>query len=403
MSLFTSLFLIYYLSSRIPLFEHSKNDDEVVENIKEKKYKYGFDVDSFHIAEGMIQPNQFLGTILSGSGISYSIIDEISKKARDVFNVRDLRAGKKFALVSKDSCSTIDYFVYEPNPYRYVLYKTTLPVSVEIREREVENCVESAIGIINSSLWLSMAEEGHKFELISEMESALAWTIDFHHIQKGDRYKLIFERKYIEGESVGVGRLLGAYFENYSKPYYSIYFENDRHFGFYDEEGRSMEKAFLKAPVKYSRISSRYNRRRFHPVLKRYKGHFGTDYAAPRGTPIFAVADGLVTQAGYTKGNGNYVRIKHDEIYQSQYLHMSKFAKGLKAGGHVKQNEVIGYVGSTGLATGPHVCFRFWKNGKQVDHLRENLPPPEPMPEKDLPEFFRLRDKIVAELDQMTF
>jgi murein DD-endopeptidase MepM/ murein hydrolase activator NlpD len=156
-----------------------------------------------------------------------------------------------------------------------------------------------------------------------------------------------------------------------------------------------MKRAFLKAPVKFSRISSRYSNRRFHPVLKRYKGHYGTDYAAPHGTPIVAVANGVVTATSYTKNNGNYVKLRHDDVYETQYLHMQRFARGIRPGVHVSQGDVIGYVGATGLATGPHVCFRFWKNGRQVDHLRENLPPPEPMPDEDIPAFEKVKADIL--------
>jgi len=164
-----------------------------------------------------------------------------------------------------------------------------------------------------------------------------------------------------------------------------------------------MKKNFLKSPVKYSRISSGFNMNRFHPVLKRRKAHLGTDYAAPYGTPILAVANGVVTKASRTRGNGNYVKIKHDKTYQTQYLHMQKFAKGVDVGVHVKQGQVIGYVGSTGLATGPHVCFRFWKNGRQVNHLKEDLPPPDPMPEKDIPAFEIVRDKVAKQLDEINW
>jgi murein DD-endopeptidase MepM/ murein hydrolase activator NlpD len=247
-----------------------------------------------------------------------------------------------------------------------------------------------------------MENLGHPKGLILRMEDALAWSVSFYHVQSGDAYKVIYEHEYIDGVPVGVGKLLGASFETGGKEIFSIYFDGDNYSGYYDEEGRPMKRAFLKAPVRYSRISSRYSLRRFHPVQKRYKGHFGTDYAADYGTPIMAVADGKITKASYTKGNGNYVKVRHDRTYETQYLHMSKFAKGIKPGGSVKQGDVIGYVGATGLATGPHVCFRFWKNGKQVDHLKENLPPPEPMPDESMPDFEKVRDAIVPQLARIS-
>ena len=254
-------------------------------------------------------------------------------------------------------------------------------------------------GSIESSLWNAMVDNGMSFELTARMEDALQWSIDFHHLQKGDQFKLVYDENYIEGKPVGVGQVHAAYYKNFDNEYYAIYYPEGKHQGYYDLEGRPMKAFFLKAPVKYSRISSYYNLNRFHPILKRRRPHFGTDYAAPYGTPIYAVGNGVVTKASYTKGNGNFVKIKHDKVYETQYLHMQSFAKGISSGVHVKQGQVIGYVGSTGLATGPHVCFRFWKNGKQVNHLRLNFPPPEPIPESEIPEFKKIRDEFLAQLD----
>ena len=193
--------------------------------------------------------------------------------------------------------------------------------------------------------------------------------------------------------------MIGALYKSGDAEFYSIRFNSGKYDGFFDLEGRPMKKAFLKSPVEYSRISSRFSNNRFHPILKRNKGHFGTDYAAPCGTPIRAVADGRVSQVSYTSGNGNYVKIHHDKTYDTQYLHMSRFGPGIKPGVHVKQGQTIGYIGRTGLATGCHVCFRFWKNGRQVDHLREKMPPPEAMDPATLPAYFEVRDQIKAALD----
>ena len=297
----------------------------------------------------------------------------------------------------------MECLVYEPDPYKYVRYHLGDSVGVDIVQRDVEECVEYSDGTITSSLWSSMEKTGHAQDLISAMEDALAWSVDFHHVQKDDEYRLVYEQKYIKGEPVGIGKLLGAYYRSGDNEFYSIWFDAGNYSGFYDLEGRPMKRAFLKAPVKYSRISSRYSLNRYHPILKRYKGHFGTDYAAPYGTPIVAVADGTVEIAGYTSGNGNYVKLRHDAVYETQYLHMQKFATGMRAGVHVQQGQVIGYVGSTGLATGPHVCYRFWKNGKQVDPFRENLPKPEPMPSADIPAFEQTKAQIVPQLQQGTW
>lgn len=362
---------------------------------------YGYHIDSVYFETFSLELNQTLGDILNPYGISHQKISRLAESAKDVFSVRNLQVGKKCSIVRDNQNGEVIGFVYEPSPYRFVRYHLKDTIFTEMHERLYETCIEEAKGIILSSLWVSMQEEGYKHALIVEMENALAWSIDFHHILKGDSYKLVFERQYIDGEPVGIGRLLGAYFKNYENEYYSIYFKNPSYEGYYDEEGRPMKKAFLKAPVRYSRISSRYNPRRFHPILKRTKGHFGTDYAASCGTPIMAVADGLIEKAAYTGNNGNYIKIRHDRMYQTQYLHMTRFASGMKSGVHVKQGQVIGYVGKTGLATGCHVCFRFWKNGKQVDHLREKLPPPDPMPEEALPIFYEIRDLMKTQLDNI--
>lgn len=366
------------------------------------QFAYGFNLDSFDIDRFELEPNQFLGDILADRGVGYSDIATLTEVARNVYSVRKLRAGSPCAIVRRKGTGLVECFVYEPSPYTYVRYHIFDEPCVDIVERDVEVCIESGYGVIESSLWLSMENLGHQYALISRMEDALAWSVDFHHLQRGDSYKLLYEQKYIDGAPVGIGNLLGVSFQPTGQdPVYSVYFESDNYNGFFDEQGRPMKRAFLKAPVRYSRISSRYSLRRYHPILKRYKGHFGTDYAADYGTPIMAVADGTVTHAAYTRGNGNYIKIRHDDVYETQYLHMSRFATHMRAGRHVRQGEVIGYVGSTGLATGPHVCFRFWKNGRQVDHLRENLPPPDPMPREQMPEYLQVRDQIIPELESI--
>lgn len=364
--------------------------------------KYGLPVDSFSITNNTIKPNQFLSNLLADHKVDYAKIDELAKNTKSVFDVRNLRAGKDFSIFTKDTADGADYFVYEPSVYQYVVYDLK-NASAEVFQRDIDTIVQTFSGVIESSMWNAMTGSGLSYELTSKMEDAFAWSVDFHHIQKGDRFKLIYEQKQIEGEPVGVGNILAAQFENMDNDHYAIYYESANHNGYFDLEARSMKKVFLKAPVKYSRISSGYNLRRFHPVLRRTRPHYGTDYAAPYGTPIYAVADGVVTKANYTKGNGRYVKIKHDEVYQTQYLHMQKFAKGITPGVHVKQGQTIGYVGSSGLATGPHVCFRFWKYGKQVNHRAMNLPPPDPMPEADKPAYFLVRDKYKKELDKISY
>ncbi len=362
--------------------------------------RYGFAIDTFQVYEGRIQPNEFLADILMRHRVPYEQIDRLVRHMGEVFDARQLRAGKPYTVLSRDTQQMADYFIYEPSIFAYYVFDLKKATVTRVA-RPVETRVRTASGLIESSLWNTMVDNGLSFELAAKLEDAFQWTLDFHHLQRGDYFKLVYEAQYIEGREVGVGRILAAYYNNQGAEYYAIWYDQTEEAGYYDLQGRPMNKGFLKAPVKYARISSAYNPRRYHPILKRVRPHLGTDYAAPYGTPILAVGDGVVVKAGYTRGNGNYVKIKHNDTYATQYLHMQRFAKGIRVGAHVKQGQVIGYVGATGLATGPHVCFRFWKNGRQVDHRRLTFPPPEPLPQKELPAFFKVRDVYVKMLKQV--
>lgn len=365
---------------------------------KVTSYKYGFNLDEFAVEENKIRSNQFLGDILYKNGISYGLIAELEEKAKDVYDVRKIRSGNNYAIIREDSCYETVALVYEPDPLRYVVFDFRDSVRVDVTDREYVTCIETASGNLESSLWNAIVGKGYEAALVDLMEDALASSVDFYHTQKGDEFKVIYEKNYIDDVPATLGKVLAAYYKNERGEHHAIYFESGTYEGFFDYEGRPSKKAFLRSPVKYSRISSRFTYSRFHPIKKTRIPHLGTDYAAPHGTPIRSVADGVVTKASYTKGNGKYVKIKHDRTYETQYLHMSRFAKGIVPGQTVKRGETIGYVGSTGLATGPHVCFRFWKNGKQVDHFRENFPPPDPMPEEYLPSFYETRANYVEYL-----
>ena len=361
--------------------------------------KYGFAIDTFQVLTRKIRRNDFLADILLGQQIEYPVIDQLVKNSEGVFDIKNLRAGREYTLLTKDSLAPPQYLVYEPSVYEYVIFELTDSLRVTKVERPVSTAINTAEGTIETSLWNTMIDNGLSFELAAEMENALQWSIDFHRIQKGDEFKLVFEEKFVEGEAVGIGRLEAAYFKNYDKEFYAIFFEGKEEDAYYDLEGQPMKRAFLKSPIKkFSRISSYYNLNRFHPVLRRRRPHLGTDYAAPYGTPIQAVGNGVVTKASYTKGNGNYVKIRHDKTYETQYLHMQKFARGIRSGVHVQQGDIIGYVGSTGLATGPHVCFRFWKDGRQINHLRLSFPAKDPLPVDELPAFFEVRDDYLRKM-----
>ncbi len=384
-------------------FADSPSQSQVSETFEEKPTKYGFDLNENFIDFAEIRPNQFLSDILQYEGIDYLKITEVEKAAKDIYSIRRFKSGKNISFVRPDSCAAPTHFVYEPDAFRYVVYDLGDSIQVDIKEKEFEKCLDVATGEIKSSLWNALKDAGQSAALIDKMEDALASQVDFYHTQKGDKFKIIFEQKYIEDKPVAIGNILGAVYTNDRGDHFSFYYQDDEYDGYYDYEGRASTSAFLRAPVKYSRISSSYNLRRFHPIKKRTIPHYGTDYAAAHGTPIIAVANGVVTHASYTRGNGKYVKIKHDKTYQTQYLHMSRFASGIRKGTSVKQGQCIGYVGSTGLATGPHVCFRFWKNGKQINHRREIFPPAKTMKKEDLPKFFKTRDATYDLLNSLDY
>ncbi|MBU1822703.1 MAG: peptidoglycan DD-metalloendopeptidase family protein, partial [Bacteroidetes bacterium] len=304
-------------------------------------------------------------------------------------------------LHSQDSLKTARFFVYEPNDLEYVVYDLRDTLSVALHEREVETVERELVGEIRGSLYQSILEAGGSAQLVNALADIYAWRLDLNHMQVGDTFKLIFEEKQVNGKTIEQGNLKAAFIGHSGEPLYAIAFDQGEGTSYYDQEGNSFKKAFLKEPVEYSRISSRFTKRRFHPVQKRFKAHLGTDFAAPHGTPIRTVGDGVVLEAGRSGGNGNYVKIRHNKTYTTQYLHMSRFAKGIRRGARVKMGQTIGYVGSTGLSTGPHLCYRFWKNGRQVDALKEKLPQADPVKKDNMIAFQLTREQIMGRMEAM--
>lgn len=372
------------------------------ESAKGTSLKFGFPLDSVYFQENIIKKNEVFSNVLSANGLSSNLILLIENKAKDIFNFRNIKAGSKYHIIKSNECDEMPIaFIYEPDKYTYFVCDLRNDIKVNLVEREVELCEESAFGSIESSLWQSLSKAGVDNSIIDKMEEALSTSVDFYHTQKGDEFKLIFEKKYIDGEYIGLGKLKAASYTTGNNTSYSMLYTSKDYEGYLDFDGRPARKTFLKAPVKFSRISSNFNLRRFHPIKNVTIPHLGTDYAAPYGTEIRAVSDGVVTAAAYGSGNGNFVKIRHDKVYETQYLHMSRFAKGVRSGTRVRQGQTIGYVGATGLATGPHVCFRFWKNGKQINHLKEKMPAPEPLPASELKNYFELRDKMMLRLQNI--
>lgn len=404
---YTDIVVSLFIASVIILGYHAdtqlnnaKGSSALVQN--SAKNVFGFNPDSVHIQPSIIKKNDIFGNILKDNGLTANMIMLIEHEAKNIFNLRNIQVGAKYHVIKKHECDDKPLaIIYEPDKYKYVVYDLRDSVSVSLVEKNVEVCEQYAYGVINTSLWKALEEQDVNPSVIDLMEDALSTSVDFYHTKKGDQFKLIYENKYIDGELIGMGRLIAASYINDNGASYSMLYKTKDYEGYFDAEGRPAKKTFLKAPVKFSKISSNYNLRRFHPIKGKTIPHLGTDYAAPYGTEIRSVADGVVTNASYTSGNGNFVKVKHDNVYETQYLHMSRFAKGIKPGTRVKQGQTIGYVGSTGLSTGPHVCFRFWKNGRQVNHLKEKLPSAKPMNMSELPAYFEYRDKMLLKLNQI--
>ena len=365
---------------------------------------YDICTEDYKVHRGELEQGQTLGAVLYLNHIDHGRIDQIVKASKGIFDFRKAKTGKKFTvLCSNDSIEKAKYFIYEMSNTDYVVFDIRDTIDVFLGQKPIEVKLRQASGQIESSLWNALINNNMSPALVMELSSNIyAWTIDFFRIQKGDYFKIVYEEKFVEGELVGIGRVHAAMFNHANEDFYAFYFEEEEHFGdYFDDEGGALRKAFLRAPLNYSRISSSYSKRRKHPVTGRIKAHLGTDYAAPTGTPILSTANGTITEARYKRNNGNYVKVRHNSTYSTQYLHMSKIKSGIRPGVYVKQGDVIGFVGSTGLATGPHVCYRFWKNGRQVDPYKQKLPPSKPVKDENREEYNLLKDSLMTVLQSI--
>ena len=360
-----------------------KKPESKPEIVKEKIIKqFGFTLNDYTVKRDTVKSGDSFGSILEDNNLFYPQIYNIVQKAKKVFDVRRINIGKPYSILfSKDSLETPQVFIYQPNLIDYVVVSLTDSLWAEKKSKAVKLVEFEAEGVITSSLSETMEEKKLSPLLSNELSEIYAWTIDFFRLEKGDNFKVIYSSKFVDDSiSVGLNRIHSAYFEHRGKPFYAIEFETDPKRGlveYFDENGKNLRRAFLRAPVQFSRISSRYNLKRKIAFYGRVRPHRGTDFAAPRGTPIRATASGTVSKSSYTRSNGNYVKIKHNGTYSTQYLHMDK--RGVKVGQFVNQGDYIGTVGMTGNTSGPHVCYRFWKNGKQVDPLRQKLPEAKPI------------------------
>lgn len=378
--------------------------------IIEKEYLFGYDLDLYETDHDTVKSGMTWNDLFAAFDISQYTINKTVDNLRDsTFNVKYIVAGKPFTIFKTKNSGLGSHLVYEPDAFTYISFEfegDSVNIKKENRPTEITERTISGVIEKNSNLSTEIHKNFDSYnmtaELASSIEGVYAWSVDFFKLQVGDKFVVTYDEKSVDGKPYAVDNIKYAWFEHAGGGLYAFDFtdKTGEVSGFYNELGEEMKRPFLMAPVQYTRISSRYNSGgRFHPVLKRTRPHLGTDYAAPTGTPIYTTADGTITAATRSGGNGIYVKVRHNKTYETQYLHMSKIADGIRPGVRVRQGDVIGYVGQTGLATGPHVCYRFWKNGKQIDPHSEKFPKSEPMKEEVKPEFLEFIAPFKVKLD----
>lgn len=368
---------------------------------EQAEYLLGLRIDTLQLEDGRIKDGWSLSLLLGRYGVPARVIDQMVKTAKPVFDVRRIQSGHDYiAMRTLDSLPRLRYFLYKESRTDYVIFDFADSLQVYRTQKEVLMKSQCAQGTVSHSLWKSLYDNGYNTTLANPLSDIYAWQIDFFGIQKGDGYKVLYDEYFVDDSvSVGIGEIHAAVFRHGGKDYFAFPFEQDGYKDYFDENGVNLRKAFLKAPLKYSRISSRFNPSRLHPVLKIRRPHLGVDYAAPTGTPVVSIGAGVVTKKAYQKeGAGNYVTIKHNGTYSTTYMHLSRFAAGLAVGSKVSQGEVIGYVGATGLATGPHLDFRVYRNGQPIDPLKMESPPSTPLKEAYRDSFEVVKQQLMKDL-----
>lgn len=377
----------------------TKNGEE--QTAPPRVYIYNIDCTDHEVIRGEVQKGETAGKIFDRYGVTAAQIDRIARVCRDTFDLRKIRIGGRYTvLLSGDSTARhLDHFVYEKNITDYVTI-SLVGDSIAVRNGRKDVRVErhKSTAHISSSLWNSIADAGMPISLAVDLEDIYGWSVDFFGLQTGDNFTVIYEKQYVDTVCIGSGRIWGAVFNHNGKQLYAIPFRQGEKITYWDENGNSLRKLLLKAPLKYSRISSRFSHARLHPVHRVYRPHHGVDYAAPKGTPVYAIADGTVIFKGWGGGGGNTLKIKHPRNLTSGYLHLSGFAKGIATGVRVSQGQLIGYVGSTGTSTGPHLDFRLWKGGTPIDPLKAPSEPVEPIKAENREYFEWVRSMVLAEL-----
>ena len=379
-SVFCILCSVFFSSCR------GDNYDDTPEPVR---YEYGLPIDSFRVDTGFVKNGETLGGILGRLGASKKQLAGISVLPRSEFDVRTLRPGKEYYGLHQTDTAGVEhllYWIYKASVREVTVLHLTDSIHAEHHKKPLRYESRSACVGIESSLWNAMVNNNLPVEVALELSEIYAWTIDFFGLQKGDSVRVYFDEIYVDSTRVGIGQIYASNFYHARKWQEAFYFEAGNLHTYFDGDGKSLRKSFLKAPLNYKRISSHFTYARKHPVYKIVRPHTGVDYAAPMGTPVVAIGDGVVIEKGYKGQAGNMVKIKHNSTYTTAYLHLSKYGK-INVGSHVSQGQVIGYVGSTGASTGPHLDFRVWKNGTPIDPLKMESPPADPVPAKYRAEF----------------
>ena len=367
--------------------------------------EYGFVLNDFEVVRDTIRSGDTFGNILNDNHVAPSKIFSVVGEIKDSLDVRRMKTGRPYLLLNaKDSLGATQIFIYEQNRVDYTVVDMRDSIAAAYTRRKPITFVEkTAHGVITSSLSQTMSDQGLGANMTERLANIYAWTVNFFHLQNGDNFKVVYTERFINDSiPAGIDEIKAAYFEHRGRPIYAFSFVESDSLNvadYYDEEANNLRRAFLKSPIKFNyRISSKYNlKRRIKYYGYKVRAHKGTDFAASIGTPILATADGTVTKSERRGGNGNYVKIKHNTVYETQYLHMKK--RNVRVGDYVRQGDVIGWVGMTGNTGGPHVCYRFWKNNEQVDPFLQDLPASKPLIESRRPAYFDFIAPLKDQLD----
>lgn len=383
------------VDSTLPSLEVAEQIDRVMISGAES-YIYGLPTVDFEVVQSEISNGETFSKLLNGKfNVNISVVNKLIELSKGKLDMRDIRAGNGYtAFLSTDSTASLQYLVYEKSLTEYVIFSATDSLYVKKEKKNVTTKECYAQGVIKSSLYGTMYENNLDPALANKLDDIYKYTIDFFALQKGDSFKVIYQQHFIDTVPIGLGKIYGAEFIHNGKSYWAIRFQQGDEVGYWDEQGKNLRKNFLRAPLSFqARVSSRFGMR-VHPITRIRRPHNGVDYAAPTGTPVMAVADGVVIRKYFERGGGNTLKVRHGQGLESGYLHLSRFAKGIAQGSKVKQGQVIGYVGSTGMSTGPHLDFRIWRSGKPIDPLKIPSMPTNPIAGKYKGPFADMKNDI---------